>query len=1112
MKQRLTMLLVSLFLLVGGAFSQTKVSGTVVSQEDGQPVIGASILVVGTNTGVVTNADGKFSLTMPAGKKTLRITYVGMEPLEVSARPNMKIVLTNDQKALDEVIVVAFGTQKKSSFTGSAAIVGADELSQKITTNVADALVGSVPGLQIRGSSGQPGASQGSIHIRGIASMYADTEPLIVVDGAPYSSSLSNLPQDDIESVTVLKDAASAALYGARGAAGVILITTKKGKTQDAQINVDMKWGANTRSIQDYETITDPAQFMEVYYKQFYNYATANGLSNAAANKWVNDRIITNQNWGLQYNPFTLPDGQNLIGLDGKLNPNATLGRAYTYNGETYYMYPDNWQDEAYHTGFRQEYTANVSGGTSNSSFYASAGYLNEDGIIDNSNYERFTGRLKADYQARPWLRVGANVGFVHSNQEENPNFSVSELGSNNMAYYTSMIAPIYPLYVRSVDALGNPYIRTDQYGHLQYDYGVPATNFPGNGTRLFLATGNPIGANQYNTSETTVNQFNGSFTLDIDITSWLKFNSNNNLNHGQSIQSVYGNPFYGPSASENGNIDKKSSSTLRQNYVQTLNFHKEFGKHNAQLMLGHEWYKTTTKVLEALANKGFSPDVPEINAFSNRYNSYSYTTAYNVEGWFANAQYDYDQKYFGSVSYRRDASSRFHPDHRWGNFWSVGGAWMISSESFMESTKSWLDQLKLKVSIGQQGNDGIGNWAYIDLYSLSKGENGMLPSFDQIGNEDITWETTTNFNVGLEWSILHGRLTGSFDVYNKKVADQLFWLSIPESFGARGYWGNLGDIRNTGFELVVSGDVIRTKDITWNVTANLSHNTTKILKLPESKTKINGGFRESDSDSNMSLWYEEGQGLYNAMLPEYAGVYSMENYYLTGDATYDPKKAGMALYWQDTNLLEPDADDPTDPSKATMTTTKPGKEHNAATTDWNKASYYAQGSILPKVTGGFSTSLKIYDFDVNATFDYQLGGKLYDNRYMNLMTPVATSGNGQTYHKDVLDSWTVESPNTNIPRWQYNDLYTSARSTRFLTSASYLNFQSFTVGYTLPRSLTDIVKLSKVRVYCQGENIYFWSKRKGLDPRYSFAGTNSGGVNAYSPARTIMGGIQVSF
>jgi TonB-linked SusC/RagA family outer membrane protein len=1100
MEKRLMTLVAMLFLIVGGAFSQTKVNGTVVSQDDGQPVIGATVMVVATQVGTVTNANGQFSLTCPQGNNMLRITYVGMEPLEVSARPNMRILLTSDQKALDEVIVVAFGTAKKSAFTGSAAVVGAEDLGQKITTNVADALVGSVPGLQIRGSSGQPGSDNGSIKIRGISSIYASTDPLIVVDGAPFESSLSNLPQDDIESITVLKDAASAALYGARGAAGVILVTTKKGKTQDAQINVDMKWGSNSRSIQDYNTITDPSQFMEVYYSQFYNYATSTGgLDNVAANKWVNDRMITNQNYGLQYNPFTVPDGQNLIGLNGKLNPNATLGRAYTYGGETYYMLPDNWQDKAYHTGFRQEYTANISGGTTAGSYYASAGYLKEDGIIDNSDYERFSARFKGDFQARKWLRLNANASFLHSNQQENPNFSVSDLGSNNMAYYTSMIAPIYPLFVRTLDANGNPIIRTDQYGHKQYDYGVPSTNFPGNGTRLFLATGNPLGSNLYNNSSTIRNQFTGSFGVDVDITDWLKFNSSNTLNFVHVGHSMYENPWYGPKASENGSIDKYQSNTLYQNYVQTLNFHKVFGLHDIQVMAGHEWYKSTQRYLEGLARGGFSPDIPEINAFADRYDSYSYTTSYNVEGYFASAQYDYDQKYFASVSYRRDASSRFAKNNRWGNFWSAGGAWIISKEQFFKNLDAtWVDQLKIKASIGQQGNDGLSNnWYFTDRYSLTKGDGTMLPTFAAYGNPDITWETTTNLNVGLEWSFWKGRLTGSFDFYNKNIADMLFWISIPESFGATGYYGNLGDIRNRGVELVLSGDIIRTKDFTWNVTANLAHNTTKIKKLPESKTLVNGGFDQSEN--NISMWYQVGKSLYNGFMPEYAGV----------------NDEGKPLFYVDTDLmtLVDDKGSATDPANwESMNTSKPGKNRNATTDDWNYATYYEQGSVLPKLNGGFSTTIKVLDFDLSATFDYQLGGKIYDHRYADLMSPVGTSGNGQTYHADVLKSWTVNNPNTDIPRFQYGDLYTGSTSTRFLTSATYLNFQSFTLGYTLPKSLTSQIGISKLRVYAQGENICFWSKRKGLDPRYNFMATNSVGVNAYSPLRTIMGGIQLSF
>ena len=368
-----------------------------------------------------------------------------------------------------------------------------------------------------------------------------------------------------------------------------------------------------------------------------------------------------------------------------------------------------------------------------------------------------------------------------------------------------------------------------------------------------------------------------------------------------------------------------------------------------------------------------------------------------------------------------------------------------------------------------------------------------------------VTWETTTNFNVGLEFSLFKSRLRGSFDLYTKKTTDMLFWVNIPESFGATGIYRNIGDIRNTGFELTLSGDIIRNKNFNWNVTMNMANNTTKILSLPPTKTQVNGGF--SQSENNIQCWYEEGKSLYNAFIPEFAGIYTEDTYTMTGDATYDASKAGMALYWMDTNLVETDED-----GNTSMNTSKPGQAHDKATTDWNMASYYEQGSILPSITGGFSTSVRIYDFDIAASFDYQLGGKIYDHRYSNLMSPVASAGNGQTYHKDVFDSWSASNMGSDIPRFQYYDKYTASTSDRFLTNASYLNFQSFTVGYTLPKSLTQKINISKVRVYVQGENLYFWSKRKGLDPRFNFLATNQYGVNAYSPCRTVMGGIQVQF
>ena len=1099
MKQRLTMLVACLFLLLGGVMAQTKVNGTVTSQEDGEPVIGASVLVVGTQVGTVTDANGKFSLTCPVGKNTLRITYIGMEPLEVGARPNMRIVLTSDQTALDEVIVVAYGTQKKASFTGSASMVGAAELDQHVTTNVANALAGSVPGLQIRGGSGAPGSEQGKINIRGIASMYASTDPLIIVDGAPYPASLSNINQEDIESVSVLKDAASAALYGARGAAGVILITTKKGNKQAPKINVNMRWGANSRAVQEYDKITDPGKYYELAYSGLYNnYFYEQGMSAADANVAANSAMIKY----LGYQVYTVPDGEQLIGMDGKLNPNATLGYAQKdKSGETYWYQPDDWTDAAYKTGFRQEYEVNMSGGTDKSDYYISAGYLDEDGIIDNSSYKRFNARMKANYDLTKWLHVGVNVGYVNSKTVSNPNNDEYQLGSTNLSYYTTRIAPIYPIYVRVLDANGNPVIRTDANGNPQYDYGRPGTDYPN--ARAFLQTGNPLGSNLYNDVTSQFNQLNATAMADIRFTDWLRFNATSTITWGHTNYSDYESQLYGPKVCVNGEIGKTQNDSYRQNHVQTLNFNKLFGLHSVQAILGHEWYDSKTTYLSATAQGLFTPDVKEINAAANnQYKSSSYTSEYNVEGYFGRLLYNFDEKYFADASFRRDASSRFAKDNRWGSFWSVGAGWLINKENFFKA--DWVNQLKLKVSLGQTGNDGLPfSWSYTDIYKLSASTTtSMTPSFQRIGNKDITWETTTALNIGVDFELFKSRLIGSIEYYNKKTTDLLFWFSVPESFGATGYYANIGDKRSQGVELTLSGDIIRNKNITWNVNFNITHNKEKILKLPENKIKVNGGFAETwipvssgANNGSVQMWYEEGGSLYCPFTYSYAGV----------------NDKGEALYWYDEDLSPAGGKLDENGNPITNNTAKAGSKKSGTTTNIGEATRYAGESMLPKAYGGFGTMLKAYGFDVSLNFDFQIGGKIYDTQYAGLMQNWENDGDaGSAFHVDLLKSWTPNSTSSNIPRFFYGDKYTATTSDRFLASAAYLNFQSFAVGYTLPKELTSKLSLDKVRVYVTGENLCFWSARKGLDPRYDYGATES--LTPYSLMRTIMGGIQVSF
>lgn len=720
----------------------------------------------------------------------------------------MKVTMRSDSEVLDEVMVVAYGTAKKSSFTGSAAVVDSKEIGKIQTSNVANALEGKVAGVQLNNASGQPGATTPSILIRGISSINAGNSPLIILDGAPYDGDLNNISTTDIASMTVLKDAASNALYGARGANGVIIITTKKGEAGKATVTVDAKWGSNSRATRDYNYVKSPAQYYEMYYGALKSYFLGRGQSESAAHVNANNNMIGGGDYGLGYNAYTIPDGQYLIGTNGKLNPNATLGNIVNYNGQEYMIRPDNWLDEAYKNGLRQEYNVSISGGTSKSSFYSSISYLNNEGIADKSNYERLTGRLKADYQVKDWLRVGANMSYTHFDVNSLDEDGASNSSANIFAYATQ-IAPIYPLYIR--DGQGN--IMTDSNGLTMYDFG----NGDNAGlSRPHLSGANPYAANLLDTNNNEGNAMTATGFAEIRFLKDFKFTWTSGVNVDETRSNGFTNPYYGQYASSNGIASKSHSRSISYNHQQILNWRHTFGTHNLEVMIGHESYRSKYYYLYASKSNVLDPTNIELAGAITNISSDSYTTDYNTEGYFGRIQYDFHDKYFFSGSYRRDASSRFAPENRWGNFWSAGGAWIISKESFFHA--DWVDMLKIKASYGSQGNDNIGNYLYTNIFSVvnAGGNPAVLPS--TMGNRDITWETNGNFNAGVEFELFKGRLIGSVDYFFRKTTDMLFSFPLAPSFGYTSYYANVGDMRNQGVELELNGTVVKTKDFTWDI------------------------------------------------------------------------------------------------------------------------------------------------------------------------------------------------------------------------------------------------------------------------------------------------------
>lgn len=1002
--------------------------------------------------------------------KTLVVSYIGMESQTVTIKPNLKVVLRTNSEMLDEVMVVAFGTAKKSAFTGSAKVVSSEKLEQSQVTSVTNALAGAVPGVTLTSNDGAPGSTS-SIKIRGFSSINAGNDPLIIVDGAPYNSDqLTNLNPNDVESMTVLKDAASNALYGARGANGVIIITTKKANQKgEATVTFDAKWGANTRALQHYDVITDPGQYYEMHYGAMKNYyMNVMGMSDQAAWKEANKNLF-GSNGGLGYNVYTVPQGQYLIGQNGKLNPNATLGNVVSYKGEEYLLMPDDWENIGTRTGLRQEYNFSVSAANDKSSFYVSLGYLGNEGITEGSDLKRLTARLKADYQAKPWMKIGGNMSYARFDSNSLGNNGSSSSTANIWAF-TTQLAPIYPAYIRNADGS----IKVDGNGFQMMDYG---SGVNAGMIRPWISDANPIMDNKLNTQNAEGNAMTGNGFIDITPLPGLKVTLNGTFNLDETRFTYVYNPYYGQFDSTGGTVSKSHQRTYDYNLQQLISYTNSFGSNNFDILIGHEYYDYRLYYLGASKSNMFSQDNKELSgAVIDGQAASSYKERRNNEGFFGRLQYNYDERIFGSASIRRDASSRFAPDHRWGTFWSVGAAWLMNKESWFDL--GWVQELKLKASLGSQGNDNIGDYRYTDVFNIINSGGNIGTSFNSKGTEDITWETNTNFNVGAEFQ-LWNRLTGSVEYYMRKTSDMLFAFSVAPSLGYSSYYDNVGNMVNSGVEIDLGVNIFNTRNFTWDVNLNISTLKNRITMLdPDKKntTEYTAEGKGYQGYTSGSFFIGEDLSMFTWRLKEYAGV----------------NENGESMWYK--NVLD---------ENGNITGRK-------ATTDYSAADYYVtEETSIPKVYGGFGTTLKVYGVDFGINFTYQLGGKQYDGTYAQFMSsPTGTTG--YNFHKDLLNSWTPENTGSDIPRFQLHDQYSAASSTRFLTNASYLNIQNINVGYTLPASWTKKLAINSLRLYMSAENVFYWSKRKGFDPRQSYDTTTN--ATFYSPMRTISGGVTFQF
>ncbi|WP_407557396.1 SusC/RagA family TonB-linked outer membrane protein [Winogradskyella sp. 4-2091] len=1022
MKLKLTWLL-TLFMafVMQFSFAQEKtVTGTVTTASDGLPLPGASVIVKGTSRGQQTDFDGKFAIKVNQGD-VLVISYVGMVDAEVKiAGASTYDVTLESDSTLDEVIVVAYGTQTKESLVGAVELVDSEIISKTQATSVTAALQGNVTGVSVLTSGGVPGENP-TIRIRGVGSVIASADPLIIVDGSPFNGNLNSISQDQVESLTVLKDASSTSLYGSRGSNGVVVITTKSGKKDSKPvIELNTSFGVSDNAV-DFQDVLGSEEWMKYAWEAARNREQyVNGLSASDAATFASANLISS----IGYNPY---DTANPVGTDGNIVPGANL------------LWDTDWLDVLTRpTGNRTNHGLNVSGGDDKTTYFFSVDYLKEEGNVKTTAYERVTSRLRVDSQITDWLKVGGNMFYSTSNSNV-PTQSGSSFQSAIQWAYS--VSSIYPVYRRDTD--GGFIFDAD--GGLIFDYGQNVQSV--NGSRPVLSGENAFGAlsnyvvknRRYNT---TLNGY-----AEIDITKNLKFKTQLSYEHYIFDDYQYSSIEFGNAAGVGGRVSQSRDFTTTINAIQSLNYSKEFGDHTLSADVLYEAYQLEFDELSAQST-GYLEGVTVQDGSTVPEGVGGNLSRETLNGVLGRLRYDYDNKYFVEGSYRRDGSSRFSESVRWGDFFSVGGSWIISNEKFLENS-SVVSNLKLRGSYGELGNNrGIGYFPSVFAFTAG------WPNLDNPGvlvggavDPFLTWEKTASTNIGLDFALFDYKITGSIDYFDRESIDLLYNTPLPGSTGNTSVTTNAGSVVNNGIEVTLNANIINKEDFNLSVGANATfyNDYGVITEMPE-EFFINGTKR-----------WEEGRSIYDFYMREWAGV--------------DPAD-GYGMWYVD----EVDAVS----GEVTGRTTT--KQYDEATR------YYADKTSRPDVEGAFNTNIRYKNWDFRALVVYSIGSYVYDSEYAGLMSGFNNFG-GQG-HADLADRWQQPGDITDVPLLIQSNNNFASTSTRFLFANDFARLKSLTLGYNFSPQLVKDMGISSLRLYLQGDNLFTAQSHEGIDPEQSLAGT----------------------
>ena len=995
MKRTLMLLMAFLVIGIGLVNAQiSKVTGHVTSDEDGLPVVGASVLVEGTTVGTVTDIDGNFTLTnVPSSAKTLVISFIGFQTQKVDVKSNVNVVLKSDAEVLDEVMVVAYGTAKKSSFTGSASVMKASDISTQ-KQSLVKSLDGKVAGVRVGASTGDPGSDQ-KILIRGIGSISGSTQPLYVIDGVAVvnddmtsglksQSILSSINPDDIESMTILKDAAAASLYGSRAANGVVIITTKQGKEGKTKVTYNMETGWTDMAVGSQYNVMNAAQIQQYYNDALRNYAEINPTgANNMSNTNLGHPMVDAASFANELSPLFF------------WNPGSDIDT--------------NWKKEVYGKGMITDHQVAVSGGTEKTKFYAGFGYNKTKGLVKGSEFERYSGRLNVDHQAYSWLKLSFRqmLSFTNTAGFRDQNDQAQGLGTSS---------PLSILY--SMDPTAPVTLEDGSYN--------PNAAFSAQISNPNLMLGQTDGPN----AETVNSDMMRSLT-NVEATVTLPLGFSARTIFGYDYMDNKEREFWAPES-----VNGQALGGLGARYVYTnktltssttLNYSNTFGSHNINGLLGYE-VEDRYLLSQSLSAKSYSTNkLPEL-ANGQPYSTYSAFYEAAIMSYLGNINYNFDNRYYVSASFRRDGSSRLGKDNRWANFWSVSGAWRIAGEHFLQDNK-WANDLKLRVSYGTNGNLPGDYYANLATYSFGGGYGDQSAIYwGNPGNSKLGWEKSANFNIGVDWGFLN-RVSMSLEYYSKVTTDLLFEVPTSIVTGFSSNWENLGKINNKGIELSIYSSNISTKDFTWNTSFNVTRQSVKIGELPNHNDVMYG-------DGNMYI-LRENESMHSFYLPEWIGV--------------NPE-TGLGEFWID----------PADHSKG-------------VTNYYDEAGKAIVGKAVPDWMGGMTNTFTYKNFDLSFMISFQTGASLFDYPgYFLTYSDGVRLGSFNVSQEVAGNYWREPGDIVDHPKPIYNNPYRSDRfSSRTIRSTDNVRMRDITVGYRIPISKKYI---SNLRVFFKTSNPFMIS------------------------------------